>query len=199
MIIDTNKKKWKKKNKNQTHKGILDIAVKNKEFRTNKSKWKKAIPVGLSKSGLKEVSIFTDGSCLKNPNGAGAGCAILMYGKNKRIVVEGERTTTNNRMELLSAIIGLKALKYPCSVTLFSDSQYVVRAIEDKWVTKWQGNGWKTAQGSVKNIDLWEQLIESMKIHEVKFKWIKGHNGHPINELADRYAREHAVKLKRAG
>lgn len=177
------KRKNKKKNKNKIMNSFLNTETGDKT------------PT-VEARNLKEVHIYTDGSCLKNPSGVGAGCAVLVYKGTQRIVVDGERTTTCNRMEILSAIIGLNALKYPCRVTIYSDSLYVVNAIQRHWLERWLI---KKGRDRIKNMDLWERLMQSMKTHEIKFEWIKGHNGHPMNELADRYAREHAVKLKRAG
>lgn len=142
---------------------------------------------------MKEVEIYTDGACSGNP-GPGGYAAILSY-KNNRMEISGrEAQTTNNRMELKGVIEGLKALKEPCSVKLYSDSAYVVNAFNSKWIDKWKSNGWKTATGSkVINKDLWEQLSELVKTHSAEFCKVKGHSDNELNERCDQLARE-AIK-----
>lgn len=134
---------------------------------------------------MKEVIIYTDGACSGNPGKGGYG-VILSYMGNKKELSEGFECTTNNRMELLAAITGLEALKEPCSVKLWSDSKYLIDSVNKKWIESWQKNGWKNSKKeAVKNRELFERLIELMKIHEVEFCWVKGHDGHPENERCD--------------
>ena len=133
---------------------------------------------------MKEVSLYTDGACRGNPGKGGWG-AILVYGKFEKEMSGGERVTTNNRMELMAAIEGLSALKEPCSVTLYSDSKYLTDAFLEGWVEGWRAHGWKRGRDELKNPDLWQRLYDLTKIHEVKFVWVKGHNGHSYNERCD--------------
>lgn len=139
------------------------------------------------------VEIYTDGACSGNPGKGGYGI-VLRYKKNNGEYVtkelsEGFVTTTNNRMELLASIVALEALKTECHVVLTSDSKYLIDAIEKKWLDGWVKNNWRTASKKpVKNIDLWKRLIEVMKKHEIKFVWVKGHNGHEFNEICDKLA-----------
>lgn len=136
----------------------------------------------------KHVSIYTDGSCLGNPGRGGYG-AILDYKGHRRELSQGFRHTTNNRMELLAAIEGLEALKEPCNVTLYSDSQYVTKAMQEGWPQKWRKKGWRRGRNGVAiNPDLWERLLRLCERHCVQFKWIKGHSGHPENERCDTLA-----------
>jgi ribonuclease HI len=136
----------------------------------------------------KRVQIFSDGSCLGNPGPGGYG-VVLVYGGHRKELSRGFRLTTNNRMELLAAIVGLQSLKQPCHVTLTSDSQYVRQGIT-QWIKGWKKNGWRTSSKSpVKNADLWRQLDEAAQRHEVEWKWVKGHAGHPENERCDILAR----------
>lgn len=149
----------------------------------------------------KEVTIFTDGACQGNPDGPGGYGSILMYkGKQGNIhrkeISGGFSNTTNNRMELMAAICGLEALKEPCNVTIYSDSKYLVDAIEKKWVYRWQSNSWirDVKKGiKAKNIDLWKRLLSAMDKHNVVFKWVKGHAGVPENELCDKLATNAAM------
>ena len=143
---------------------------------------------------LTEVTIYSDGSARGNPEGPGGYGAIIQYVDSRGELHEKELSkgfpkTSNNRMELLGAIAALETLNRPCRVQLYSDSQYLVRAIEEHWLTNWQRNGWRTSSKEpVKNQDLWERLILAMEPHEVHFHWVKGHNGHPENERCDRLA-----------
>ncbi|MBZ4687248.1 MAG: ribonuclease [Clostridia bacterium] len=149
---------------------------------------------------MKHVIIYTDGACKGNPDGPGGYGVVLLYrDKNNQVyrkeISGGFANTTNNRMEIMAAIVGLEALKEPCKVTLFSDSQYLVNAIEKKWVKRWQMNGWmRDAKKGIKakNIDLWKRLLDAMKEHEVTFKWVRGHAGDPENERCDTLATEAA-------
>jgi ribonuclease HI len=140
---------------------------------------------------MKEVQLYTDGACRGNPGRGGWG-AILVYGKYEKEMSGGERETTNNRMELLAAISGLEALKEPCLVTLYSDSKYVVDAFLEGWVDSWRAHGWKRGRDELKNPDLWQRLFDLTQRHEVKFVWVKGHDGHAYNERCDALATSYA-------
>lgn len=135
------------------------------------------------------VTIYTDGSCLGNP-GPGGWCAILKDDKHSKELFGGFRLTTNNRMELLAVIEALLALKRPCRVDLWTDSQYVRNAIEKRWIVSWQKNGWKNSEKKpVKNQDLWQRLLPLLSTHQVRFHWLRGHSGHVENERCDKLAR----------
>ena len=134
---------------------------------------------------MKEVSLYTDGACRGNPGRGGYG-AILVYGKYEKEISGGERETTNNRMELMAAIVGLSALKEPCRVKLYSDSKYLTDAYLQGWIYNWEADSWRG--GKVKNPDLWQRLLQLTRYHEVEFVWVKGHNGHPYNERCDALA-----------
>lgn len=139
----------------------------------------------------KNVEIFTDGSCLGNPGPGGYG-TLLRYKGHEKELSQGYRLTTNNRMELLAAIIGLESLTQPCQVTLTTDSQYVKQGIES-WLTNWKKRGWKTAsKQDVKNKDLWQRLDAANSKHHVTWRWVKGHAGHAENERVDDLARQAA-------
>lgn len=134
------------------------------------------------------VEVFTDGACSGNPGPGGWG-AILRWRGQERELHGGEAATTNNRMELMAAIMALETLKRPMTVDLYTDSQYVRQGIT-AWMHKWKKNGWKTADKKpVKNAELWMRLDEAASQHEVKWHWVKGHAGHPENERADELAR----------
>lgn len=134
------------------------------------------------------VEIYTDGACSGNPGPGGWG-AILRYGTVEKELCGGEEETTNNRMELMAVIEGLRALKKPCRVAIHTDSRYVMDGVQ-KWLAGWMRNGWKTAaKKKVKNQDLWEMLNQELKRHEISWTWVKGHSGHPENERADALAR----------
>lgn len=144
---------------------------------------------------MKKVSIYTDGACKGNPGPGGYG-AILVYGTVEKEFSGGEADTTNNRMELLGAIVALSALKEPCEVTLTSDSKYLVDSVTKKWVYGWRAKGWKKSDGKqALNIDLWERLLPLLETHDVTFNWIKGHAGHPYNERCDALAVGEAEKF----
>ncbi|GAB3381112.1 ribonuclease HI [Spongiibacter taiwanensis] len=133
------------------------------------------------------VEIFTDGACRGNPGPGGWG-AVLRWGDAEKQLYGGEADTTNNRMELLAAIEALQALKKPCEVVLTTDSQYVRKGITE-WIENWKRRGWKTAaKQPVKNADLWRRLDEQASRHSIQWQWVKGHSGHPENELADALA-----------
>lgn len=145
---------------------------------------------------MKHVDIYTDGACRGNPGKGGWG-AILVYGKNEKELSGGERSTTNNRMELTAAIQALSALKERCEVTLYSDSKYMIDAIEKKWVYSWKEKGWKKSDKSpALNPDLWEKLLKLIEKHEITFVWVKGHAGHAYNERCDKLATDFADSFK---
>ena len=136
----------------------------------------------------KHVELFTDGACSGNPGKGGWG-AVLRYGQSERELSGGEKSTTNNRMELTAVIMGLKALKEPCHVTLTTDSKYVSDGLSKGWARSWQKNGWRKADKKpALNPDLWEELLRLADIHDVGIVWVKGHAGHPENERCDRLA-----------
>ena len=137
---------------------------------------------------LKHIDIFTDGSCLGNPGPGGYG-AIIRYKHHEKELSEGFECTTNNRMEMLAAIVALESLKESCEVTLTSDSQYLRQGVT-QWIHGWKKNGWKTSNKKpVKNKDLWLRLDEMQQRHQIKWLWVKGHAGHPENERCDDLAR----------
>ena len=143
-----------------------------------------------------QVEIFTDGACSGNP-GAGGWGAVLRYNGREKELAGGEAETTNNRMELTAVIEALSALKKPCAVTLTTDSQYVVNAVEKRWVYAWKAKNWRKADGKpALNVDLWEKLLPLLETHSVSFVWIRGHNGHPENERCDALAVAEADKHK---
>lgn len=144
---------------------------------------------------LKSVEIFTDGACLGNPGAGGYG-VILRYGGKEKELSEGFKDTTNNRMELLAAITGLKSLKEKCSVTIYTDSQYLKNGIENGWAKKWRANGWmRNKNEPALNPDLWKQLLDLVEFHDVKIIWVKGHAGHPENERCDFLATQAAKNI----
>ena len=143
------------------------------------------------------VEIFTDGACKGNPGPGGWG-AILRTGSREREMSGADAATTNNRMELMAAIMALRALKKPCRVELSTDSKYVMDGIT-KWVFGWQRNGWRTADKKpVKNAELWQALLEAARPHDVAWKWVKGHAGHPENERADALANAAITAARRS-
>lgn len=136
----------------------------------------------------KQVEIFTDGSCLGNPGPGGYG-TVMRYKQHEKELSDGFFMTTNNRMELLAAIVGLSSLKESCHVDLTTDSQYVRQGIT-QWIHNWKKRGWKTADKKpVKNADLWQRLDQETQRHQVSWHWVKGHAGHPENERCDELAR----------
>lgn len=144
---------------------------------------------------LKEITIFTDGGCHGNPGPGGWG-VILCSGSMRKEISGSEKETTNNRMELRAAISGLSALKEPCVVTLYTDSQYLRQGITE-WIRGWKARGWITsARQPVKNADLWRELDEAAKRHRITWKWIKGHAGHPENERCDQLAQTAIAHMK---
>jgi len=136
---------------------------------------------------MKSVTVYTDGACSGNPGPGGWG-AILNYKGNIREMSGGEAQTTNNRMELMGVISALKALKYPCEVQLYTDSKYIVDAINKGWLKSWKSKGWKRKDGELKNIDLWQEIWELISLHTVTFNWVKGHADNPHNNRCDEMA-----------
>jgi len=138
---------------------------------------------------MKSVEIYTDGACSGNPGPGGFG-AILLYGKFRRECSGGFAGTTNNRMEIFAAIAALEALKEPCRVTLYSDSTYLVNAVRKGWLAGWKRSGWRKADRKpVLNADLWMRLDASLGVHEVTFKWVRGHASNVNNNRCDELAR----------
>ncbi|MBE9112605.1 ribonuclease HI [Nodosilinea sp. LEGE 07298] len=134
---------------------------------------------------LKPVTIYTDGACIGNPGPGGYG-TVLLYGEHRRELSGGYQLTTNNRMEMMAAIVGLQALKHQCAVTVYSDSKYVVEAIMKGWAVRWRSKGWmRTKTHSAVNADLWQQLLSLCEQHQVEFRWVKGHSGNVENERCD--------------
>jgi len=147
--------------------------------------------------GSDRVTIHTDGACSGNPGPGGWG-VILQWGGHTRELKGGEAHTTNNRMELMAAIVALETLKRPCDVDLHTDSEYLRQGITD-WISGWKRNGWRTAaRKPVKNVDLWQRLEAAVARHTVRWHWVRGHSGHDLNERADELARE-AITEIRAG
>lgn len=143
----------------------------------------------------KYVEIFTDGACSGNPGPGGWG-VVLRFGAHEKELSGGEKETTNNRMELTAAIMGLSALKEECKVRLVTDSKYVADGITKGWAESWKNNGWRKADKKpALNTDLWEKLLELLHKHEVTIEWVKGHAGHPENERCDKLAVEYYKSL----
>ena len=137
---------------------------------------------------IKDVTIYTDGACIGNPGPGGYG-AVLIYDGHRRELSGGYRKTTNNRMEMMAAIIGLEALKARCRVTLYSDSDYLVKAVSKGWAQRWRANGWRrNRRERALNPDLWQRLLQLCECHEVQFRWVKGHAGTPENTRCDELA-----------
>ena len=143
---------------------------------------------------MTKVQIYTDGSARGNPDGPGGYGVVLHFtdssGKlHEKTISEGFVKTTNNRMELLAAIMGLEALNRPCQVELYSDSKYLIDAFIQKWIDNWVARNWNRGKsGPVKNVDLWKRLLKAKEPHQVQFVWVKGHAGHPENERCDQMA-----------
>lgn len=133
---------------------------------------------------MKAVDVFTDGSCILHDNGRGGYGALLIYGSNTKELYGGFTLTTNNRMELLAVIYALEELKYPCAVTIYSDSRYVTEPVNKNWIQNWV----KKDFNGIKNPDLWRRLLPLLDKHDVTFVWVKGHSGVPNNERADELA-----------
>ena len=144
----------------------------------------------------KTVLLYTDGACSGNPGRGGYG-GILIYGDVKREYSGGEQQTTNNRMEVMAVIVGLKRLKYPCKVEIYSDSAYTVNAFTNGWIYNWRKNGWKKADNKpVLNIDLWEELYKLTQEHEVIFHKVAGHADNELNNRCDELARAAIVEIR---
>lgn len=144
---------------------------------------------------MKHISIFTDGACRGNP-GLGGWAAILRYNHHEKKISGSELTTTNNRMEMMAAIQALKSLKEPCRVDLYTDSQYLQKGISE-WLPVWKKKNWKKSDNKpVKNSDLWQVLDNEVIRHKITWHWVKGHNGHIENEMADALANEAIDKMK---
>ncbi|MCT8979164.1 ribonuclease HI [Shewanella algae] len=142
-------------------------------------------------SELKQIQIYTDGSCLGNPGPGGYG-VVMRYKQHTKELSGGFALTTNNRMELLAPIIALESLKEPCKIVLTSDSQYMRQGIT-QWIHGWKKKGWVTSNKTpVKNVDLWQRLDKATQQHQIDWRWVKGHAGHPENERCDALAREAA-------
>ena len=142
------------------------------------------------------VTIFTDGSCLSNP-GPGGWAAVLRWHDNEKEIVGHEADTTNNRMELKAAIMGLNAVTRAMPIALHTDSRYVMNGVQD-WMPRWKANGWKTASKKpVANQDLWEQLDQAVQRHDITWHWVKGHAGNEFNERCDQLARSAAESIAR--
>lgn len=147
-----------------------------------------------------EITIYTDGACRGNPGPGGYGCILRYTGPDGRVYEKelsgGFVNTTNNRMEILAAVAALEALKKPCQVTLYSDSQYLVNAFRQGWLEKWKRNDWyrdAKHKEKAKNVDLWKRLDQAMKPHQVQFRWVKGHAENPYNNRCDQMAVEAAL------
>ena len=143
---------------------------------------------------MSRVTIYTDGAARGNPDGPGGYGVVLQFTDSKGVLHEqelsaGYKKTTNNRMELMAAIVGLEALNRPCEVELYSDSKYLTDAFNQHWIESWIKKGWKRGKNEeVKNIDLWKRLLKVVEKHKVRFLWVRGHAGHPENERCDRLA-----------
>lgn len=143
---------------------------------------------------MKKVIIYTDGACSGNP-GKGGWCAILNYNGIEKVLSGGEAVTTNNRMEMIAVCQGLNALKEPCEVDLYSDSAYTLNAFLEGWVYGWEKNGWRKAdKGEVKNVDLWQKLLQLTRTHKVNFIKVKGHADNETNNRCDKIARAESLK-----
>lgn len=145
---------------------------------------------------IKQITIYSDGACSGNP-GPGGWAALLIYGGREKMMSGHDEATTNNRMELMAAIKALEALKEPCDITFYTDSQYVQNGMT-QWVEQWKKNNWRNKDNEpVKNIDLWQTLDKLATTHYIFWQWIKGHNNHPIHDRVDEAARKAAKQQKR--
>ena len=147
---------------------------------------------GSGRSEMKQVTIYTDGSARGNPGPGGFG-TVLLYKECKKQISGGFRLTTNNRMEILAAVVGLYSLRESCRVTLFSDSRYLVDAMTKGWLQNWQRQGWKRKGDNgrpepLKNVDLWMRMVEVIEPHHVEWNWVRGHDGNRYNEICDALA-----------
>lgn len=143
-----------------------------------------------------EVILYTDGACIGNP-GPGGWAALLQMPPHEKVIKGADPQTTNNRMELMAVIMGLKALKRPCTVKVVTDSKYVMNAFTQGWLKNWIKNDWKTSnkKSAVKNKELWQDLQELVDVHTVSWEWVKGHSGHRENEIVDSEARSEAERV----
>ena len=142
-----------------------------------------------------KVVAYTDGACKGNPGPGGWG-VLLLYKSNEKELYGGEANTTNNRMELMAAIQALESLSRPCSIQVVTDSVYVAKGISE-WLPNWIRRGWRTADNSpVKNVDLWQRLVQAQAKHQVEWQWVKGHSGHPGNDRADRLANQAICEMR---
>lgn len=139
-----------------------------------------------------EVTIYTDGACQDNP-GPGGWAALMRFGKHEKTLSGGAKDTTNNRMELQAALEALCALKEPCQVTLFTDSEYLKRGITE-WMPNWKRRNWQRKGGKLANVDLWMKLDEEISRHEIHWRWVRGHAGNSYNERVDRLAKQAILK-----
>ncbi len=150
---------------------------------------------------MKKIIVHTDGGCWGNP-GPGAWAAILHSDSRAKEIVGAEDETTNNRMELTAAIEALRALKYSCEVEIWTDSSYLAKGFME-WMPKWKANGWRRKQGRkwkpVLNLDLWQELDSLASEHTVTFHWLRGHNGHPLNERCDELVQQAIAELRKSG
>lgn len=146
---------------------------------------------------MKTIEIYTDGACSGNPGPGGWG-AVLRYGKYQKEISGAELNTTNNRMEITALIKALEMLKEPCKVKVCTDSKYVCDSLSKGWALSWKKKGWKKSDGKpALNSDLWEHLLNVVEIHDIEFTWVKGHAGHPENELCDTLATNAIKNLKK--
>lgn len=154
--------------------------------------------MGCMTTTLPSITMVTDGSALGNP-GPGGWASILISGQTAHELQGGEKHTTNNRMEIMGLLAGLRVLNRPCHVNVIADSKYVIDSIEKGWALSWQKRGCvKSDKKPAANADLWEQVLEQLKVHSVSFTWVKGHNGHPLNERADELAQAAAQRERDA-
>lgn len=137
---------------------------------------------------MKEILIYTDGACSKNPGPGGWG-ALLIHNESRKSISGGELETTNNRMEMMAAIKALKHLKTPCKGKLYTDSKYLQQGVNE-WMINWKKKNWRgSGKTQIKNLDLWQDLDKELTKHQIEFHWVKAHNGHPENEFVDELAR----------
>jgi len=152
----------------------------------------------LVRDQLLHVAVHTDGGCSPNP-GPGGWAAILAFPDHEVVLTGGEAYSTNNRMELMAAISALESLKLPCSVDLYTDSQYLQNGITT-WIANWKRNGWRTAdKNPVKNVELWRRLDATVSPHRIRWHWVPGHSGHDVNERADALVQQAIAEIRKAG
>ena len=156
-----------------------------------------AIEMLETSDGLKHVVIYTDGACTGNPGPGGYG-VVMLHGEHRKELSGGFRLTTNNRMEMLACIVGLRSLTEPSAVTLYSDSQYVINSMTKGWARRWKKNNWKRGDEDVRNPDLWRQMLDLCDKHKVRFNWVRGHAGNKENERCDQLARGAALGFEMA-